>query len=108
MEQLTITEKIGENYVLLELNGALNSYTASEFRTKVFSYIIDTNLVLDLSEIQSIDSTGIGIIMAGFNDGIDSKHKLYLMNPSVEARQALDDTGFSDTFIFIHSVTEVD
>lgn len=107
MEQLTLTEKIGENYILLELNGTINSYTATEFRNKVFSYIIDTNLVLDLSEVHSIDSTGMGIIMAGFNDGIESKHKLFLMNPSAEARQAIDDTGFADTFIFIHSVTEV-
>ena len=45
--------------------------------------------------------------MAGFNDGLDNKHKLYIMNPSPCSRQALDDTGFSDTFLFIHSVTEV-
>jgi anti-anti-sigma factor len=107
MEQLTLTEKNGENYILLELNGTINSYTATEFRNKVFTYIATTNLVLDLSEVHSIDSTGMGIIMAGFNDGIESKHKLFLMNPSAEARQVIDDTGFSDTFIFIHSVTEV-
>lgn len=107
MEQLTITEKNGENYILLELNGVMNSYTTTEFRSKIFLYIIDTSIVLDLSEVHSIDSTGIGIIMAVFNDGIEFKHKLFLMNPSPEVRQAIDDTGFADTFVFIHSVTEV-
>lgn len=107
MDQLKITEKNGANYILLELNGVINSYTSSEFSSKVYGHIVNTNLVLEMSQVETIDSTGIGIIMAGFNDGLDSKHKLYIMNPSPASRQAIDDTGFSDTFFFIHSVTEV-
>ncbi|MCR5171377.1 MAG: STAS domain-containing protein [Treponema sp.] len=107
MDQLKITEKNGANYTLLELSGVINSYTSQEFSNKVYDLIKNSNLVLEMSQVEAIDSTGVGIIMAGFNDGLDNKHKLYIMNPSPYSRKALDDTGFSDTFLFIHSVTEV-
>lgn len=108
MDQLTINEKTGANYVLLELAGSINAYTIADFEEKVYSNIKKTNVVLDLSKVFSIDSSGLGVIMAGFNDGAKYNKKLFLMNPSEGAKRAVDSTGFSDTFNFIHSVTEVD
>lgn len=107
MEQLQLKEKTGANYCLFELSGDLNSYTASEFQEKVYSNIQNTNVVIDLSQILSIDSTGVGIIMAGFNDGEEYGHKFYLMNPSPAARTALEETGFDSIFPYIHSVAEI-
>lgn len=107
MEQLSIKEKGGSNYVMYELSGSLNSYTSAEFSEKVFSAIRTTSVVVDLSQVASIDSTGVGIIMAGFNDGEEFGHKFYLMNPSPSARTALEETGFISVFAFIHSVTEI-
>ena len=107
MEQLTMVEKEGANYILLELTGTVTTYTTQELQEKVFSYVLRKNLVLDLSEVTSIDSVGVGIIMGGYNDALDNKHKLYVMNPSGAVHEALEDTGFLDTFFIIHSVTEV-
>lgn len=107
MDQLQLKEKFGANYVMYELAGDLNSYTASEFKEKVFENIKNMNVVVDLSQILSIDSTGIGIIMAGFNDGEEYSHKFYLMNPSPASRTALEETGFDSIFTYIHSVTEI-
>ena len=45
--------------------------------------------------------------MATFNDGIECGRVFYIMNPSVEALNAINSTGFTDTFNIIHSVTEV-
>ncbi|WP_149554725.1 STAS domain-containing protein [Treponema pectinovorum] len=107
MDSLKLTEKFGSNYVLYELSGVINSYTLDDLKTKVYSTVVDSNLVLDLSMTEAIDSAGVGLIMAGFNDAQEFSHKLYIMNPSTSVRQALEDTGFIDTFYFIHSVTEV-
>ena len=107
MEQLTLREKKGANYMLLELSGALNAYTVSEFQEKVYTYIQNSNVVVDLSQVYAIDSSGLGVIMAGFNDGEEYHTRLYLLNPSEGAKKAIDSTGFEDTFFFIHSVTEV-
>ncbi|MBQ0165797.1 MAG: STAS domain-containing protein [Treponema sp.] len=107
MDTMRINEKRGANYMLLELSGIINSYTYGEFKTKSYSYIRENNLVLDLSEVTDIDSSGLGVIMGVFNDGEDTGFKLYLMRPSSAAYKALDSTGFTDTFNIIHSVTEV-
>ena len=107
MDQLTLHEKYGPNYVLLELEGAINAYTLSEFREKAYGYIIDANLVLDLSQVTTIDMAGLGVILASINDGIDCGTKVFLMNPSEGAKNALEKTGFEDTLNLIHAVTEV-
>ncbi len=107
MDQLTIYEKIGPNYMLLELTGAINSYTLGDFQEKVYRYIVDSNVVLDMSKIDSIDSSGVGVILAGYNDGLENKTRLLIMNPSESSRHALERTGFLDCFEIIHAVTEV-
>ena len=107
MDTMRINEKRGANYMLLELSGVINSFTYTEFKTKAYSYIRENNLVLDLSEVTDMDSSGLGVLMGVFNDGEDSGYRLYLMRPSTQAYKALDSTGFTDTFNIIHAVTEV-
>ena len=107
MDQLTIQEKIGANYVLLELSGSLNAYTISELQEKMNAYILDSNIVLDMSLVTGIDSAGVGTVLAGHNEGEEVGLKLFIMNPSDVARHALNRTGFWDLFNIIHSVTEV-
>ncbi len=108
MDTLKVIEKYGANYVLYEISGVINSYTIDELKEKIYTIVIDSNLVLDLSLVESIDSAGVGLIMGGFNDAEEFSHRLYLLNPSVVVRKALEDTGFIDAFYFIHSVTEVE
>ena len=105
MEALTITEKKGANYILLELNGAINSYTLTEFQNRVYSIIKETNLVLDLSNVFEIDSSGMGVLFAAFNDGREVGKRLYLMNMSPQAQKQeigknLD--GIYDTSCYMH------
>ena len=37
MDQVTLVEKKGANYVLLEVAGTINSYTFTDFQTKVYT-----------------------------------------------------------------------
>ena len=41
MNQLALKEKIGVNYMLLELTGTLDSYTITELQEKLFEYIAE-------------------------------------------------------------------
>ncbi|MBQ2314790.1 MAG: STAS domain-containing protein [Treponema sp.] len=107
MNQLALIEKIGANYVLLELSGDLNAYTISELQEKISRYIPDTNVVLDMSAVMTVDSSGVSVVLAGINDGNEFGTKLFIMNPSEAAHSALTRTGFWNTFNIIHSVTEV-
>ena len=107
MEQLKIQEKKGANYNLLELFGVLDSYNFTELQQKAFVLIKENNLVLDLSNLTSMDSSGLSAILGSSTLGLEFGKMLYIMNPSSEARRALESTGFMDRFNIIFSVTEV-
>jgi anti-anti-sigma factor len=107
MENITIVEKTGSNYALLEVAGTINSYTYTEFQNKVYSLIKETNLVLDLSRVSNLSSSGLGVLMAALDDGETVGKKLYIMKPSEVVRLAIESTGFSELFTVIYSLTEV-
>ena len=107
MEQLSITEKQGANYILYEISGVMNTYTITELAEKFDENIKKSNIVADLERVETVDSVGVGLLMATFNDGEDNNHHFYIMNPSTAARIALEETGFYDVFEIIHAVTEV-
>ena len=85
MEQLTIVEKEGANYALYELEGALNAYTLGEFQKTLFQAVQMNNVVLDMSELVELDASGLGTVLAAFNDSEDAGRKLYFMSLSNEA-----------------------
>ena len=107
MEQLTVTRKEGADYILFELNGAFNAYTAQNIQNKIYKEIESHNVVLDLSEVIQLDASAVGIIMAAHNDAEEYNTKLYLMQLSNESEKAIAATGFRDLFRIINSVTEV-
>ena len=107
MEQIAITEKDGANYHLYELDGALNAYTLGEFQDTLYDAVQKNNIVLDMSRLIELDATGIGLLMAAYNDSEDAGHKLYFMTMSNEADKAIAATGFKYVFNLINSVTEV-
>ena len=107
MEQLSIVEKDGANYHLYELEGALNAYTLGEFQDTLYDAVQKNNVVLDMSRLIELDASGIGLLMAAFNDSEEAGHKLYFMTMSNEADKAIAATGFKYVFNLINSVTEV-
>lgn len=107
MENISIVEKTGSNYALLEVSGTINSYTYTEFQNKVYGLIMETNLVLDLSRVSNLSSSGLGVLMAALDDGAANGNKLYVMKPSEVVRLAIESTGFSEMFTVIYSLTEV-
>ncbi len=107
MEQLITTEKEGTNYKLFELSGALNAYTLGEFKDTLYNSVAKTNVVLDMSHLIELDASGIGLLMAAFNDSETNGTKLYFMSMSNESEKAVAATGFKYLFNLINSVTEV-
>ena len=107
MDKLAIIEKEGANYFLYELEGALNAYTIGEFQNTLYQAVLENNIVLDMSELVELDNSGIGFLLAAFNDSVDAGHKLYFLSRSNEAEKALAATGFKSAFNIVNSVTEI-
>ncbi len=107
MDNISILEKEGANYVLLEIAGTINSYTYTEFQSRAYALVKKTNLVLDMSKVVNISSAGLGVLIAASEDARDSGFKMYIMNPAEIVRAAIESTGFREMFTIIHSLTEV-
>ena len=99
MDQLNIVKKDGANYELYELNGALNAYTMGEFQDTLYEAVLQKNIVLDMSKLIELDASGLGFLMAAFNDSEEAGNKLYFMSLSNEADKAITSTGFKYLFI---------
>ncbi|MCQ2583331.1 MAG: STAS domain-containing protein [Treponema sp.] len=107
MEQLTIVEKAGANYKEFILEGALNAYTVGEIQDNLYDSVQKNNVVLDMSKLIELDASGLGVLMAAFNDCEEAGHKLYFMAMSNESEKMLASTGFKHLFYQITAVTEV-
>lgn len=107
MEQLSIKEKKGSNYILFEMDGVFNAYTSRDAQAKIYKAIKENNVVIDLMKVVELDMAGMGILMAAFNDGVELGHTLYLKSLSNEADKQISSTGFKDLLKIINSVTEV-
>lgn len=107
MEQLTIIEKEGANYKQFVLEGALNAYTVGEFQDNLYKAVTENNVVLDMSKLIELDPSGLGVLMAAFNDCTDAGYKLYFMSMSNESEKTIAGSGFKSLFNLVSSVTEV-
>lgn len=107
MENLEIKEEQLQNCILLTISGNLNSFTYGEFEEKIYAAIKKDDVVLELSKVTNMSSSGLGVLMSAHDDGEDVGNEIYILNPSEIVKLAIDSTGFSDMFKVIHSVDEV-
>ena len=107
MENLIITESKVADCLLLAVEGTVNLYTSGDFEKKVYSAIKDNDVVLDLSKVGTLSSSGIGVLMTAHNESEENGHKMYILNPAKDVKMALDSTGFSDVFRMIRSIDEI-
>lgn len=107
MEQLSFTEKSGDNLVTLDIKGAINSYTFSEFQTKIYELIKKTNVCLNMQNVTNLSSAGLGVLMTALEDGQDCGHKLFILSPSEVVKMAIESTGFGEMFSIIRSAHEI-
>jgi anti-anti-sigma factor len=107
MDNLQITEKKMENFVLINIEGSLNSYTYTDFQDKLYALIEQTNVCMDMSKVTNISSAGLGVLMSAMETGEEKGFTLYILNPSDIVKMAIDSTGFGEMFKIINSTDEI-
>ncbi len=107
MDDLIINQETTDKYLLLKVEGTINSYTYGSFEEKVYSGIKEKNVVMDLAKVTNMSSSGLGVLMSAHDDGEENGHEIFILNPSEVVKMAIDSTGFSDMFKVIHSLDEV-
>ena len=87
----------GTLYVLLcgELDEHTSSYTREEM-DKAFGNGIFKQIIIDLSELVFMDSTGIGVLIGRYKKMKDRHIPIYICNPSSHAEKIFKMTGLYD------------
>ncbi len=94
-------------YVLLTINGPINSYTFTEMQEKVMKHAGKTDLAIDLSGVTSMTSAGIGVVLAAIEDAEADGKRIIVVAPSEVARLAIESTGFAERFPTVAHVRDL-
>jgi anti-sigma B factor antagonist len=90
-----------DDLVLLALAGELDIYNVAAFRSEVERYDIQTRrIVVDLSEVTLLDSSGLGALVSMLNQAKAGSGQLGLICPHRRLRRVFEITGLRKAFTF--------
>lgn len=95
---ITIDVKEMEQQITVRIAGEIDAYTAPKLRETVFPYTEKekVNVVIDLSEVSYMDSTGLGVFVGLFKSLNANGGTLQLIGLSERLRRLFDITGLAD------------
>ncbi|MEK4027070.1 MULTISPECIES: anti-sigma factor antagonist [Bacillaceae] len=95
---ITIDVKETEQQITVRITGEIDAYTAPKLRETVFPYTEKekANIVIDLSEVSYMDSTGLGVFVGLFKSLNANGGTLQLIGLSERLRRLFDITGLAD------------
>jgi anti-sigma B factor antagonist len=93
---MEIQIRISGNVTIIDLSGNLTIGRSEESLRETVKKLIDEErrfLLLNLSEVPAIDSSGVGAMIKSFTSVKEANGELKLLKPSRMARQVLTITG---------------
>jgi len=92
-----VTSELRGEAATVAVRGEVDVYTAPQLRDELYRVIGDgaKQVVLDLSAMTFIDSTGLGVVVGSLKRVRESDGDLILRSPSRSTRKVLDITGLS-------------
>lgn len=102
-QQFHVIEEKAQTYAFFQIKGAMNSQNTHEVRRKFLDAAIKNHVLLDLSEVELIVSTGIGLLFEMSEQLSRSGKKLVLIQPSARVQQVISMTGFTEMFSYAPS-----
>ena len=97
---MNIKSRIVNRTLYILLSGELDEYTAQTVR-KQLDTILDTQkgfvqIVLDLSELTFMDSTGVGVLIGRYKKMREWNKPIFITNPSRNAERIFKMAGLYD------------
>jgi anti-sigma B factor antagonist len=98
---LTVTAEERDDLVLVTLAGELDIYTVPSFRQDLERFDpAEIQLVIDLSDVTLLDSSGLGALVSLLNRARGSNRSLGLVCPHRHLRRVFEITGLRRAFVF--------
>jgi len=103
------TTRIENGFTVIALAGEVDLHYSPKAREIILKYLADKNHVLvDLSEVAYIDSSGVASLVEGFQHARTHDLKFALMGVSDAAMQILQLSRLDKVFPIIANATETD
>jgi anti-sigma B factor antagonist len=102
------TRSIDSNIPLIELEGEVDVYTAPQLKQQMIS-LLETgkiDMVVDLTKVEYLDSTALGILIGGLKRAREREGNLPLICPSPRIRRVFEITGLDKIFDIYNSESE--
>ncbi len=96
---MLIQNKIHNNTLYISLSGELDEMTSNYAREKldtIMSVNTFRQVIVDLSELTFMDSTGIGILLGRYKKMKVKNIPIFICNPSIQAEKIFKMTGLYD------------
>lgn len=93
---MVIKSKIYNNTLYVLLCGELDEHSATHTKMQldqVFEGGDFNQIIIDLSELEFMDSTGIGVLIGRYKKMKDKNIPIYISNPSTHAEKIFKMTG---------------
>lgn len=93
---MQIKNRIYNGTLYVVLMGELDEHSAFNVRTTLDELFEKQNfkqIIIDLSELEFMDSTGIGVLIGRYKKMKDKKIPIFICNPSVHAEKIFKMTG---------------
>jgi len=97
------------NYTLLQLTGEIDLNESPNARRQILEQIKhNNNLLVDLSAVEYIDSSGVASLVEGFQNARGKQLEFALLGVSPSAMQVLQLARLDTVFTIYHSLDELD
>lgn len=93
---MQIRNRIYNNTLYVVLSGELDEYSATEVRLtldELFEKEGFSQVIVDLSELEFMDSTGIGVMLGRYKKLKSKNVPIFICNPSSHAEKIFNMTG---------------
>ena len=108
MDRLSLFVRDGGGRVFVEVEGAVDVATYAEFQMKLHSLMRRSDVIVDMSRVRCLSSSGLGAIIAAMEGGSEWGTRLFLLKPSAIVRLAIEASGFGYLFPVIEVPEDAD
>ena len=98
--ELSLTTRSASGYAVLEVGGEIDVYTAPQLRERLLEMISagNKNVVVDLSRVDFLDSTGLGVLVGAHRRLRSGEGSLRLVCPHERLLKIFRITGLDKVF----------
>lgn len=102
------TRSIDSNVPLIELEGEVDVYTAPQLKQQMIVLLEAGNnaMVVDLTKVEYLDSTALGVLIGGLKRMRERDGNLPLICPSPRIKRVFEITGLDKIFDIYNSEAE--